>query len=100
MMTKRQYKRAMLFTCFFLSSVAKAENVQVLIDVDAMTCPLCVTVVNQALRKTDGVVHAKSSMKTKQAKVIVPEGFDTARLVAAIEATGYQAVIHGANAQR
>lgn len=53
-----------------------ADNVQVTLDVKGMTCPLCVTVVNQALRKTDGVIKAKANLKTEQAVVTVADDFN------------------------
>ncbi|AFJ46931.1 heavy-metal-associated domain-containing protein [Shimwellia blattae] len=72
-----------------------AANKKVTIDVQQMTCPLCVISINQALRGTDGVIKAKASMKTKQADVIVPESFDDQRLLAAIAKTGFTGTIHG-----
>jgi len=66
-----------------------AALVKVTIDIKDMTCPLCVTSINRALRKTEGVVKAKASLKTKQAEVIVPEDFPVKKLLDAISVTGY-----------
>ncbi|MDR1726863.1 MAG: heavy-metal-associated domain-containing protein [Acidobacteriota bacterium] len=66
-----------------------AKLVKVVIDVKDMDCSLCVTAINQALRKTEGVVKAKASLKKKQAEVVVPEGFPAEKLLDAIKRTGY-----------
>ncbi|MCL1074673.1 heavy-metal-associated domain-containing protein [Shewanella dokdonensis] len=87
-------KRLMLMLLLLCSPAVWAANETVIIDVEAMTCPLCVTVVNKVLRQTDGVIKAKSSLKTRQAVVIVPAGFDTDKLLQAIAKTGYTGVIH------
>ncbi|MTD39511.1 heavy metal transporter [Erwinia sp. CPCC 100877] len=71
-----------------------AANKKVTLDVDQMTCPLCVISINKALRSTDGVIKAKASMKTHQADVIVPSDFDSQKLLAAIAQTGFSAKIH------
>ncbi|MFQ6372593.1 heavy-metal-associated domain-containing protein [Shewanella sp. YIC-542] len=86
-------KRFMLLW-LLASPLASAADKTVFIEVEAMTCPLCVTVVNKVLRQTDGVIKAKSSLKTHQAVVIVPEDFDTDKLLQAIDKTGYKGVIH------
>ena len=54
-----------------------------------MSCSLCVTSINQALRKTEGVVTAKAALKTRRAEVTVPEGFPTQPLLDAIAKTGF-----------
>lgn len=87
-------KRLMFLALFLLSPLIWAENVQVTIDVKGMTCPLCVSSVNQALRKTDGVIKAKASLKTQQAEVIVPEGFNTDELLKSVDKTGYKGSIN------
>ncbi|GGY95703.1 MULTISPECIES: heavy-metal-associated domain-containing protein [Shewanella] len=87
-------KRLMLIILLLGSPAVWAADETVIIDVEAMTCPLCVTVVNKVLRQTDGVIKAKSSLKTRQAVVVVPEGFDTNKLLQAIDKTGYKGVIH------
>jgi mercuric ion binding protein len=77
----------------FSAAFAYADNVKITLNVKGMTCPLCVTSINQALRKTDGVIKAKASLKTEQAEVIVPEDFDSDNLLKAVEKTGYQGSI-------
>lgn len=72
-----------------------AENKRVTIDIKDMTCSLCVISINKALRATDGVIKAKASLKTHQAEVIVPEGFDNQTLLTAISRTGYTGEIQG-----
>lgn len=72
-----------------MASQSWAENKKVTIDIKEMTCSLCVISINKALRSTDGVIKAKASLKTHQAEVIVPEGFDNQTLLTAISRTGY-----------
>lgn len=50
-----------LFACLLLPLWAQAANQKVVLDIQNMTCSLCVISVNQALRETDGVIKAKSS---------------------------------------
>jgi mercuric ion binding protein len=68
---------------------ASGKTVKVVISVEDMSCTLCVTAINHALRKTEGVIRAKTSLKTKKAEVIVPEGFPTDKLLEAVKETGY-----------
>ena len=91
---KALIKSFALLSLLLLSPFTWAANEQVTIDIQKMHCPLCVTMVNKVLRSTDGVIKAKSSLKTRQAKVIVPEGYDTDKLLKAIEQTGYEGVIN------
>lgn len=77
----------------FLAALAFGADQEVIIDVKGMHCPLCVAAINQALRNTDGVIYAKSSLKTEQAQVIVPEGYDLDKLLKAIETTGYTGTV-------
>lgn len=86
-------KYILLVSLLFCSSTVWANNMQVTVDVEGMTCPLCVTVINQALRKTEGVIKAKASLKTEQAIVIVPEGFNMKNLITSVDATGYKGTI-------
>lgn len=87
-------KRLLIVVLFLFSPFIWAENVLVTMDVKGMTCPLCVSSINQALRKTDGVIKAKASLKTQQAEVIVPEGFNTDELLKAVDKTGYKGSIN------
>ncbi|AXQ14715.1 MULTISPECIES: heavy-metal-associated domain-containing protein [Shewanella] len=87
--------RSLLLVLLLLCTpFAWAGNLVVTLDVKGMTCPLCVTVINKALRKTEGVIKAKSSLKTQQARVIVPEGFDMDALIKAVDETGYKGSIN------
>jgi len=85
--------------CLFLPVWAQAANQKVVLDIENMTCSLCVISVNQALRETDGVIKAKSSLKTRQTEVIVPEGFPTDTLLRAVAKTGYTATVNHTEAQ-
>ncbi|EMF0718112.1 heavy-metal-associated domain-containing protein [Citrobacter freundii] len=80
--------------CLLLPLWAQAANQKVVLDIQNMTCSLCVISVNQALRETEGVIKAKSSLKTRQAEVIVPENFSTETLVKAVAKTGYTATLN------
>ena len=83
-----------LVACLLLPLWAQAANQKVVLDIQNMTCSLCVISVNQALRDTDGVIKVKSSLKTRQAEVIVPEGFSTDILLNAVAKTGYTATLN------
>jgi mercuric ion binding protein len=76
-----------------LTSVSLANNVRITIDVEDMTCSLCVTSINHSLRKTDGVIKAKASLKTHSVEVIAPEELNTDILLEAIQKTGYKGKI-------
>ena len=91
--------RLALAACLMLPLWAQAANEKVVLDVENMTCSLCVISVNQALRETDGVIKAKSSLKTRQTEVIVPQGFPTESLLKAVEKTGYTATVNHTEAQ-
>ncbi|WP_312317655.1 heavy-metal-associated domain-containing protein [Atlantibacter hermannii] len=92
-------KRLALAVCLFLPVWAQAANQKVVLDIENMTCSLCVISVNQALRETDGVIKAKSSLKTRQTEVIVPEDFPTDTLLRAVAKTGYTATVNHTEAQ-
>jgi len=92
-------KRLLITASLLLPLCAQAANEKVVLDVQGMTCSLCVISVNQALRETDGVIKAKSSLKTRQTEVIVPEGFPTDTLLRAVAKTGYTATVNHTEAQ-
>lgn len=77
-----------------VAAVGSGGQSKVVLDIQNMTCSLCVISVNQALRETDGVIKAKSSLKTRQAEAIVPEGFPTDTLLNAVAKTGYTATLN------
>jgi len=87
-------KRLLISACLLLPLFAQAANQKVVLDVQGMTCSLCVISVNQALRETEGVVKAKASLKTRQTEVIVAEGFPTETLLKAVAKTGYSATLN------
>lgn len=88
-------KKWVCLALLMFTPLSWAADKLVTIDVGEMNCPLCVISINQALRSTDGVIKAKASLKTRQAVVVVPEGFDNQRLLAAIAKTGFKGQIHG-----
>lgn len=77
-----------------VAAVGSGGQSKVVLNIQNMTCSLCVISVNQALRETDGVIKAKSSLKTRQAEAIVPEGFPTDTLLNAVAKTGYTATLN------
>jgi mercuric ion binding protein len=76
------------FALVFAAS-AEAADLKVVIDVEGMSCSLCVTAINRELRQTEGVIQAKASLKTRRAEVVVPEDFPAQTLLDAIAKTGY-----------
>ncbi len=62
------------------------------LSVRGMTCASCVGRVEAALRRVPGVVEAGVNLATERARVTIVGGADAAaRLVAAVEETGYEA---------
>lgn len=51
-----------------ITAVGSGGQSKVVLDIQNMTCSLCVISVNQALRETDGVIKAKSSLKPDKQK--------------------------------
>jgi len=84
----------LVFSLIFAAS-AEAADQRVVIDVEGMSCSLCVTAINQELRQTEGVVKARASLKTGQAEVVVPEDFPLELLLEAVAKTGYTGKIAG-----
>lgn len=76
-----------------LPGAAWSADQSVTIHIEGMTCSLCVTAVNKALRALPDVRKAKTSLSRREAVVVVPEGYATAALLAAIEDTGYKGEI-------
>lgn len=87
-------KKIICLALMLIAPLGWAANKKVTLDVEQMTCPLCVISINKALRSTDGVIKAKASMKTHQADVVVPADFDNQKLLAAVAETGFSAKIH------
>lgn len=91
-------KKAACLALVLFTPFGWAADKLVTIDVAEMNCSLCVISINQALRTTDGVIKAKASLKTRQVTVVVPEGFDNQRLLAAIAKTGFRGEVHDVSA--
>lgn len=98
---KQKMAAFMLLSTLFLSSIAAwAQQSQVVhLDVQGMTCPLCVSMVNKVLRETPGVVSARTSLPKHEAVVVVQQGIDMDTLIAAVAKTGYTATVKSVEAQ-
>lgn len=68
---------------------APETPVTVSLPVAGMTCASCVGRVEQALRAVPGVTAATVNLATERAQITMSNGADRCRLVAAIEAAGY-----------
>ena len=89
---KTKLTGALLALCCW-PMMALAADQTVTIKVEGMTCAVCVTAINKALRSLPDVRKAKASLPKNQAIVIVPEGYKLDTLLAAIEETGYHGTI-------
>ena len=94
-MIMNRLKQLALVLCLWpmLAFGAGQPAQSVTIHIDGMTCSLCVTAINKALRSLPEVEKAKTSLKNNEAVVIVPEGYPLETLLAEIEKTGYQGSI-------
>lgn len=92
-MEKRFARLLASFMLFLGCVVAWAQNLEVHLDVQGMTCPLCVSMINKALRETPGVVSARTSLPKHEAVVVVQQGVETDTLIAAVSKTGYTATV-------
>ena len=63
------------------------------IHIEGMTCSLCVTAINKALRSLPDVEKAKTSLMKQEAVVIVPEGYPLDTLLEEITKVGYTGTI-------
>nr|WP_269811391.1 heavy metal translocating P-type ATPase [Kineosporia rhizophila] len=61
-------------------------------DIGGMTCASCAMRIEKKLNKLEGVA-ASVNYATEKARVIVPEGYDPAALIAEVEKTGYTAAL-------
>jgi len=76
-----------------LSSGYQVGRATMRIGVKGMSCASCVSRVEKALGAVPGVLQASVNLSTEEANVsIVPEMVDFARLKAAVESVGYEAV--------
>ena len=64
-------------------------KISITLPIEGMTCASCVGRVEKALRAVPGVTQAQVNLATERAAVTMSSGADRARLVAAIEAAGY-----------
>jgi Cu+-exporting ATPase len=62
------------------------------LQVGGMTCASCATRIEKKLNRLDGV-SATVNYATEKATATVPDGFDTALLIAEVEKAGYSAVV-------
>ncbi|MBF0722510.1 heavy metal translocating P-type ATPase [Sanguibacter inulinus] len=62
------------------------------LEISGMTCASCAMRIEKKLNKLDGVV-ATVNYATEKARVMVPDGFDPAMLIAEVEKTGYGAAL-------
>lgn len=73
-----------------MSLFSKKETVK--LNVTGMHCEKCVARVKEALEGTDGVTKATVDLASNSA-IAEGHGFDTAAMIAAIEACGFQAAL-------
>src|SRR5690606_36713 len=71
-------------------STVSAGGTSVELDIGGMTCASCANRIERKLNKLDGVA-ATVNYATEKAKITAPAGFDTDRLIAEVEKTGYTA---------
>lgn len=69
---------------------SKSTENEIVLDIQGMTCASCVSHVEKALAKVDGVKSAEVNLATEQARVISSGAKDTA-LIQAVERAGYHA---------
>ncbi|MET4226423.1 heavy metal translocating P-type ATPase [Oerskovia enterophila] len=62
------------------------------LEIGGMTCASCAMRIEKKLNALDGVV-ATVNYATEKARVTVPDGYDTAVLIAEVEKTGYTAAL-------
>ena len=61
------------------------------LDIEGMTCASCVNRIERYLRKVDGVISANVNLATERASIMAAPDVPTDRLIAAIDAAGYEA---------
>ncbi|MFE7043820.1 heavy metal translocating P-type ATPase [Streptomyces atratus] len=74
------------------TSAPPAGGPSVELDIGGMTCASCAMRIEKKLNKLDGIA-ATVNYATEKAKVIVPEGYDPALLIAEVEKSGYTAAL-------
>ncbi|MGN7186709.1 heavy metal translocating P-type ATPase [Microbacterium enclense] len=71
---------------------ATAPTAEAVLDIEGMTCASCVARVEKRLGRVEGVTAAVN-LATETARVRYPAGLDTAALVGAVRAAGYDATV-------
>ena len=80
-----------LFLFFIFFSFAISSQISVF-KVEGMHCPLCTTVVKQAISKLDGVDKVSARLNTKEVSVIYNEKVKIEDILKAIKTTSYEGV--------
>jgi Cu+-exporting ATPase len=65
---------------------------QIQLDIGGMTCTSCAARIEKKLNRMDGV-SASVNYATEKAKIVFPDNFTPADLIATVEATGYTAKV-------
>ncbi len=63
-------------------------------DIEGMTCASCVSRVEKALSRVDGVVGAEVNLATESAHVNLRSGINPKAVIDAVEKAGYRATLH------
>lgn len=86
-----------LITLTLLSLFLQAEDKNITIKIDGMTCPLCTMAIKKSLKSTKGVKKAKVSLPKKMATVTFDNSeTNTTILLNAIKKAGYKGEIENA----
>ena len=78
-----------LFFIFFSFAISSQISV---FKVEGMHCPLCTTVVKQAISKLDGVDKVSARLNTKEVTVVYNEKVKVEDILKAIKTTSYEGV--------
>lgn len=88
-------KRIPLLAALLLTTALTTAAETVTFRVVGIDCAACAPPIVKALKGVDGVTSAKVDAKKETATVDVPEGFDRAKLRAALTNLGFEAVFAG-----
>ncbi|MDQ1137412.1 Cu+-exporting ATPase [Microbacterium sp. SORGH_AS 1204] len=78
---------------------AAAPTAEAVLDIEGLTCASCVARVEKRLGRVEGVTAAVN-LATETARVRYPAGLDTAALVGAVRAAGYDATVRARGGAR
>lgn len=85
-------KMILFFTLVFALSAFSADKTKTItLNVSGMTCGSCVSTVEKALKKVDGVKEAKVDLKTNKATVTFASTTTSATLIKAVGDAGFSA---------